>query len=346
MQYENKRKKKTLYYITAKFRQSLKNEEYMKILGDYFIKKNKKNCKIIYKNKIYDLKTYFEDIYINNNHNNEFKIKIFFINNIIDMSDMFYDYTSLFSLKINNETNQNISFLHLYIKNLKDMFFDFKFLATLPELLNWNISNIKDMRYILYECNSLKSLPCISNLNTSNVNEIEYILYGGNSFISLSDLSKWNSFNIKDIRLMFNGYQFSTHLSDLGILNLDRYNIIFELTYKFDKTNKSKMRILGKKFIENNKFKGEIIYNMHKFDLIEYFEDIEDSKYHKDKIILFLCLDDNIYNISFIFYECTSLISIKRIYKLEYEIINNQSYKYEKCNNKNYKFKYSQENNL
>ena len=70
------------------------------------------------------------------------------------------------------------------------------------------------------------------------------------------------------------------------------------------------MKILGKTFINNNQFKGEIIYNKHRFDLKEYFEDFDDNDNKTDKIKLLLCLDDNIHDISYLFYKCDSLISL------------------------------------
>ena len=56
------------------------------------------------------------------------------------------------------------------------------------------------------------------------------------------------------------------------------------------------MRLLGKKFIENNKKNGIIIYNNHEFELKEYFDDIDKS--HKDIIKMLLCLNKNIVDMS------------------------------------------------
>ena len=45
-----------------------KNEKKVKIFDAVFIYKNIDKCKIIYRNKKYELKEYFEDIDINYNH--------------------------------------------------------------------------------------------------------------------------------------------------------------------------------------------------------------------------------------------------------------------------------------
>ena len=107
--------KKARYYLIAKYKPDKDNDEKLKILDEDFIKKNKDKAKIIYKNKIYELKEYFEDIDENYNHKDLIKLnfedidenynhkdliklKIIFIHNIIDMSYMFYDCYTLISL--------------------------------------------------------------------------------------------------------------------------------------------------------------------------------------------------------------------------------------------------------
>ena len=47
-------------------------KEGLRILGYIFVYNNKDKCKIIYKDKEYDLKEYFEDIDNNYNHKEEF----------------------------------------------------------------------------------------------------------------------------------------------------------------------------------------------------------------------------------------------------------------------------------
>ena len=90
--------KKARYYLIAIYKPDENNDKKVKILGRNFIKKNKDKAKILYKNKIYELKEYFEDIDENYNHKDLIKLKIIFIHNIIDMSYMFYDCYTLISL--------------------------------------------------------------------------------------------------------------------------------------------------------------------------------------------------------------------------------------------------------
>ena len=55
---------------------------------------------------------------------------------------------------------------------------------------------------MFYECNSLISLPDISNWNTSNVKNMSNMFYGCNSLISLPNISKWNTSNAENISNM------------------------------------------------------------------------------------------------------------------------------------------------
>ena len=98
------------------------NEERVRIFGENFVKNNRDKCKIEYKDKIYELKEYFEDIDKNYNHKDEIGFFLIGINNIKDISYLFSDCDNLssiliFSIKdyliytdsINNEFSENNS---------------------------------------------------------------------------------------------------------------------------------------------------------------------------------------------------------------------------------------------
>ena len=115
------KKKEDNCYLIAYYLPN-KNNEKVKILDEYFIRKNRNKCKIIYKNKIYEIKEYFEDIYINYNHKDKIKLKLIFIHNIIGMSNIFYNCISLKSLSFNKKTHGNDLFFPKYIINICSIF--------------------------------------------------------------------------------------------------------------------------------------------------------------------------------------------------------------------------------
>ena len=112
-----------------------------KIFDEKFIKNNSNICKMIIDNKEYNLEEYFRTT----NNNGVLKIKLKGIENIIDMSNMFYGCKSLLSL---------------------------------PDISKWNTINVTNMSYMFYGCELILSLPDISKWNTINVTNMSYMFYG------------------------------------------------------------------------------------------------------------------------------------------------------------------------
>ena len=89
-------------------------EKGIRIFGYYFVKNNHRKCFIICEDKEFKLMEYFE--LKNNVNNNILKIKLIGINNVTNMSEMFYKCSSLISLpdiskwNTNNVTNMSLMF--------------------------------------------------------------------------------------------------------------------------------------------------------------------------------------------------------------------------------------------
>ena len=306
----------------------------LRIFGKLFVNNNKNKCKIIYKNKKYRLKEYFEEIVENYSFYFDFsfiKLKLIFSSDYIDMSNMFFGCYHLSTL-----TKYEQDFIFLYdIINEYDSDFFLKYESNINNYLrkkgfyNFNyyqkkkIITVINMSYMFAECISLKSLPDISNWDISRVNDMRYMFYGCKSLASLPDISKWNISNFIDMNYMFCGCDLSLKLPEIYILNLFNNNIVFGLIYKNDENHINKIRILGNKFIKNNKDKGKIIYNNKEFELKEFFEDIDNN--YNALIELMLCLDKTIEDLSYIFSGCRSLISVYIKDKAQICYFDNQS---------------------
>ena len=161
------------------------DDKRVKIFGSEFVKINKNNCQIIYENKEYELNEYFN---ISNNIKDELKIKLRGINNIINMSCIFYECSSL-----------------LYI----------------PDISKWNTSKVTNMSYLFGKCENIENIPDISNWNTSNVKYMHGIFMGCKSLKSLPDISKWDTSNVILMGGMF------TNLSSLSSISIEeamKYN--------------------------------------------------------------------------------------------------------------------------
>ena len=74
--------------------------------------------------------------------------------------------------------------------------------------------------------------------------------------------------------------------------------------------NEENVRIFGREFVKNNKHKCYIEYKDKKFELCEYFEDIDNNYNHKDEILFFLIGINHINNMSYLFADCNTLSSL------------------------------------
>ena len=183
----------------------IKDQEEIKIFGKEFVKNNKNICKIIYEDKEYDLSEYIKI----NNKKEKLEIKLNGISNINNMSNMFYECSTLLSLSdISKWDTSNIM-------DISYIFGGFELLEYLPDISKWNISNVKYMQGMLMGCKSLKKLPDISNWDTSNV------IYMGGSFSDLLPLTHLNNSNYKE--LFRTGMFFRFNLSSLP--DISKWNI-------------------------------------------------------------------------------------------------------------------------
>ena len=190
-----------------------------RIFGKEFVKNNKKNCRIIYNNKIYELKEYFEDIDKEYKNKNIINLKLIIINNIIDMSNMFSECYHLLSISeySKRKNNQNII-------NSNDNFSGNNLYSTSNEEKYSNIYNIINDSIDID--NNLLSLP-FSSIQNNNIIISEYKntfiqndvlitspklnkilnLSGVFSFClsleSLPDLSIWNISKVREMNYIF-----------------------------------------------------------------------------------------------------------------------------------------------
>ena len=134
----------------------------IRIFGNKFVKNNKKFCKIIYKGKEEELKTYFTIDELTE------KLEIYLkgFNKVSNLNQMFANCKYLFSCDI---------IISSKILSLRKMFKNCKSSFLLTNIDKWNTSNVFDMSYMFSECSNLQSLPDISNIDTSNVRYINHI---------------------------------------------------------------------------------------------------------------------------------------------------------------------------
>jgi len=129
--------------------------------------------------------------------NEELDLSKWNTNNVINMSYLFYNCSSLKSLPDISKWNTN------NVKNMSYLFYNCSSLSSLPDISKWNINNVINMSYLFYNCSSLSSLPDISKWNTNNVINMSFLFYNCSSLSSLPDISKWNTNNVINLNYMF-----------------------------------------------------------------------------------------------------------------------------------------------
>ena len=115
--------------------------------------------------------------------------------NVIDMSEMFFDCQKLKSLDLSNLNTSNVT-------NMSGTFYGCQSLRSL-DLSNFDTSNVTDMSGIFIMCYSLISLD-ISKFDTGNVTNMSEMFYACESLVAL-DLSNFDTSNVTDMSGMFNG---------------------------------------------------------------------------------------------------------------------------------------------
>ena len=100
----------------------------------------------------------------------------------------------------------------------------------------------------------------------------------------------------------------------------------YEINLKY-KNEKGKIRILGEEFIKRNKYNCKIIYNGEEKELSSHILNVDE----KDNIEIKLKVYKDINNMSEMFFNCKSLISLTDISKWNTNNVNNMSEMFYNC---------------
>ena len=312
------------------------------IFGETFVMNNKYNCLIIYKNQFCELEHFLNDIpfasdYRYTNSNNTVSIKLKGINNVTNMSEMFYECDTLISLPdISKWNTRNIT-------SMKGIFFRCDLLGSLPDISKWNLYKVNDISNMFSCCYSLRSLPDISRWNLINVKDMNHMFYNCRSIISLPDISRWNLSNVEDINSLFDSCGSLTSLPDISKWNVSKIkdmNSIFSYCTKLISLPDISRWDLSS--VQN------MSYIFYYCESLISLPDI--SKWNTFKVTdmraMFLrCINlkflpdiskwntSNVEKISYLFKDCESLISLPNLYKWNTKKINESQDMFNGCKN-------------
>ena len=216
--------KNIFYYLSDKFEieyvcdenKSLK----VNIFGHNFVENNINKFIILREGKVEKLK----EVIKVKDLNEPLKIKLIRINEVADLSEMFYECDCLSKINMSNEWNTSD------LEAINGMFCGCKLLENVPDISKWVTNKITDLNRMFERCESLVKLPDISKWKVENVKSMKDMFNGCESLESLPDLSKWKTNKLETISSMFENCR---NLKDL--IGIEKWNTsqIINMSYAF-----------------------------------------------------------------------------------------------------------------
>ena len=190
--------------------------------------------------------------------------------------------------------------------------------------------NMPNLENIDFSNNKIKDISPLKKILKFNKN-LEKISFANNS-INKIDVNEIND----------NVFRYIKEINLDGNKNIQKEFDEIKKILKFNKelrkgtgciikyiSNSSNIRLFGRRFVENNKDICKIIINEKEQDLCEFYEFEENSE--AKFLYVKLKFNENPKNISHMFRECSSLISISDISNWDTSQVTDMSYLFEKC---------------
>ena len=234
-----------------------KNKDYIKLLDDEFIIRNKLFGYYIYNKKRYKLETKIET---KNIFKNKIKIILVFLKKIFNKTNMFKNCEELLSFstpndnekKYSNDPDNNIvyeeesflldcfsekrdfneSFDKIFensefsngctdseISEKKESYSDKTLLHNIKENLTNIPENYTNLYCMFYNCSSLLSVNGIKDFDKESLSNIGSMFYGCSSLTCLPDISNWNLNNATNLGGIFYGCSSLISLPDISKWN-------------------------------------------------------------------------------------------------------------------------------
>ena len=161
----------------------------------------------------------------------------------------------------------------------------------------------------------------ISDNIDSNINKKK-----GNN--NLYNINYYNNKNIKD----FNNNNYFDNIKNIDNTEINKLN---EITIQYDVKNNDKIKLFGKKFIENNKNNCKIRVDNKVYNIVESIK--VNRNINRDIIEIKLIIEKKMTNISYMFGDsinngCNALISLPDICNLDTKDVTNMSSLFIGCN--------------
>ena len=311
---------------------NMKKENDKWIIDYNFKKDGKYRFKIIFNNKVTDLKRFFLEC----SNISSLDLSNLDTSNVIDMNRMFSkckilkEIKGLNRLNTRNVTNMNTMFQlceeieyldvsNFDTSNVTDMQYMFNKCYKLKEIKGINKFNtikVDNMKSMFKFCQNLKYLD-LSNFDTSNVIDMDYFFSGCTKIKEIKGLNMLNTKKVNNMDSMFSSCE---EIEYLDVSNFDTSNTI-DMQYMFNKCSKLK-EIKGL-----NGFNTSNVENMDSmFKLCENLEYLDLSNFDTS----------NVTNMSALFGGCNKLKSIKGLNGFNTSRVISMKQMFQQCNKLEY----------
>ena len=204
------------------------------------------------------------------------------------------------------------------IIDISNLFSECTKLLSIPDLSNWNLSNVKNISYLFNECTNLINISCIEKWEMSNLTKINNLFSNCENLQSIPNISKWDISSVDDMSYLFHNCKSLKSLPDISnwnTSNVENMNSVFCDCTKLEsfpdisswKTNKVKDM--------SNLFKNCKCKSLKSLPDISNWE------------------TSNVENISGIFYGCSSIQNLPDISKWKTANITDMSKAFSGCKN-------------
>ena len=129
--------------------------------------------------------------------------------------------------------------------------------------------------------------------------------------VNLNNLDKFNQYMLKDIENVLNAKKLEQKFKLLYNLG-EKMGASKNITIKYKTENKKKIRIFGDEFVKNNKNNCKFIFNDDEYEL-DSFLDLKDNTIDNDLLEIKLKELNDITDLSYMFNDCSSLVSLSDV---------------------------------
>ena len=251
-------------------------------------------------------------------------------------------------LRINGKRLENLDLALLfaiYSTELEELDLSGNNIKSIEEIKYWNAPKLEQFSL---KNNKIKDVAPLKSVNMPKCKKIDLSFNRINNITPLAELKKNNKelkvINIDNNRIKDSDIKAiekdfgeikniikSLHAEKRIKINCEsrsedveeKNNIV--IIYK--KNNEDKIKIFDNKFVKKNKEKCKIRINGIENELIDYYQLKENESIIKVEFII----NNNIFDLSYMFYECSSLSSVEEISNIETTTFTNMSYMFYGC---------------